>query len=104
VWSVVPGARAEAERRAGYDRRSPDPVLLYKGHERRVSPDRRAGRAPVSPEMRQGRLIFESASERRRLAPIPPAWERYTDEALDRLSQMAHPRQADRREHENNAT
>lgn len=91
VWSVVPGPRRDPERRAGYDRRSPEPVLLYTGPERRVAPDRRAARAMVRPELQDGWLVFESAAERRRLSPIPPAWEQYTEAALERMCARAEP-------------
>lgn len=84
VWSVVPGTRMVEERRRG-ERRSPDPVILYKGGERRVSPDRRAGRPAVTTGLEGGWLCFECADEKRRLAPIPPGWEALPDEALEHL-------------------
>ena len=92
VWSVIPGALQETERRRGYDRRSPDPVILYPGPERRTGTDRRHLGALVSPEMCAGWLTFESERGRRRLAPIPPGWERLSDGALERLCQRAQPR------------
>ena len=95
VWSVIPGAPQETERRRGYDRRSPDPVILYTGPERRIAADRRQRGALISPEMVAGWLTFESESGRRRLAPIPPGWERLTDEALERLCHRAQPRAGD---------
>lgn len=82
VWNVIPGHRGEDERRRGYDRRSPDPVLLYRGPERRTSTDRRNRPAAISEE---GWLVFESGSERRRLMPIPPGWEIRSDADLERL-------------------
>lgn len=91
VWSVVPGPRHDPERRRGYDRRSPDPVLRYSGPERRTAPDRRATRLLVKPELQAGWLVFESPRERRRLSPVPPAWERYTDAALERMCARAEP-------------
>jgi hypothetical protein len=36
----------------------------------------------VSPEYAGGWLTFESSAERRRLAPIPPDWERATREQM----------------------
>lgn len=94
VWSVVPGARHDAERRAGYDRRSPDPVIGYKGAERRVTPDRRSTAALISPQLRSGWLVFEAEGQQRRLAPIPPAWERQPEAALERLCSLAQRRPA----------
>ena len=44
VWSVIPGNALGEERRHGYDRRSPDPVIRYKGDERRQQGERREGR------------------------------------------------------------
>jgi hypothetical protein len=91
VWSVVPGTRCDDERRAGFDRRSPDPVLRYTGPERRVSSDRRRA-APALPErLAGGWLIFEGPGERRRLAPIPPHWDRLADHDLERLRERAAP-------------
>lgn len=90
VWSVIPGRREE-ERRRGYDRRSPDPVILYKGAERRSTPDRRKRPVPVSPEHECGWLVFEGGGERRRLAPIPPGWEERKDSDLARLCERAQP-------------
>jgi len=92
VWSVIPGnvGVAGEERRHGYDRRSPDPVIRYKGADRRSQAERR--RMPVvAPEMQLGWLVFESGAERRRLAPIPPAWEARPECDLERLCERAVP-------------
>lgn len=89
VWSVVPGCREADERRRGYDRRSPDPVLRYTGPERRVAPERRARSALLSHDLREGWLVFEATGERRRLAPIPPGWERLGPAGLERLRDRA---------------
>jgi len=88
VWNVVPGHRGENERRRGYDRRSPDPVLLYRGAERREQDERRSQRAAVP---KSGWLVFESGSERRRLMPIPPGWEIRSEADLERLCGRAQP-------------
>jgi hypothetical protein len=40
-------------------------------------------------EFRDGWLVFECDSERRRLAPIPEDWEELADEELERLSGAA---------------
>ena len=90
VWSVIPGGAPAEERRHGYDRRSPDPVIQYKGADRRAASERR--RMPVvAPAMQLGWLVFESADERRRLAPIPPAWEARPESDLERLCARAVP-------------
>ena len=89
VWSVIPGAVQGDERRHGYDRRSPDPVIRYKGPERRASNDRRRHQSTGLPST--GWLVFDSLDERRRLFPIPPAWESRPDPDLERLLDRAVP-------------
>lgn len=90
VWNVLPG-RADAERRTGYDRRSPDPVIRYAGPERRASDDRRQPAQFLSPSLARGWLAFECAAEKRRLAPIPQQWEALPDAELERLCAQARP-------------
>ncbi|HEV7587749.1 MAG TPA: hypothetical protein VGO40_06430 [Longimicrobium sp.] len=89
VWSVIPGNAAGEERRHGYDRRSPDPVIQYKGADRRTSAERR--RVAAAPGLHLGWLVFESGAERRRLAPIPLAWEARPECELERLCERAVP-------------
>ena len=91
VWSVIPGGAPAEERRHGYDRRSPDPVIAFKGPDRRASAERRRRALAVAPEMQLGWLVFESGAERRRLAPIPPAWEARPACDLERLCERAVP-------------
>jgi hypothetical protein len=91
VWSVIPGARPGAERRTGFDRRSPDPVLRYSGPERRVTPDRRRVSAALPAELMGGWLTFEGPGERRRLTPIPPHWDELPESELERLRERAVP-------------
>jgi hypothetical protein len=91
VWSVIPGIRQDEERRRGYDRRSPDPVLAYNGQERRTSRDRRSTSRLFGPEMAAGWLAFESPTERRRLVPIPAGWDAFSDAELERLCERARP-------------
>jgi hypothetical protein len=90
VWNVLPG-RADEERRTGYDRRSPDPVFLYTGPERRVNADRRQPFPFLSPDLARGWLSFESDTGKRRLAPIPQRWESLSDTELTRLCEQARP-------------
>ncbi len=54
VWSVIPGVQEGTERRRGYDRRSPDPVIRYTGPEKRVAADRRNQQSLLSPGRRTG--------------------------------------------------
>lgn len=91
VWSVVPRPDQQGRPRAGYDRRSPDPVLRYTGPERRTTPDPRRARDPFAPESHSGWLVFESPEERRRLSPIPAGWDRLNDRELERLLRDARP-------------
>jgi len=91
VWSVVPGTRRDGERRAGFDRRSPDPVFRYAGPERRASNDRRRLSPGLPERLACGWLIFEGAGERRRLAPIPPHWDQLPERDLGRLCERAVP-------------
>jgi hypothetical protein len=90
VWNVLPGRR-DAERRIGYDRRSPEPVFRYTGPERRVSEDRRRPAGFLSPHLATGWLTFECPTEKRRLAPIPQHWEQLDDAELERLCHAALP-------------
>ena len=91
VWSVIPGARTAYERRAGFDRRSPEPVLRYTGEERRVARERRRPPVALPSELMNGWLIFEGPGERRRLTPIPPHWDVLSERELERLLGRALP-------------
>lgn len=91
VWNVVPGRPDVSERRVGYDRRSPDPVIRYTGPERRANADRRKPPAFLSPHLATGWLAFECPTEKRRLTPIPQRWDELTDAELQRLCESANP-------------
>jgi hypothetical protein len=91
VWNVVPSRRDNVERRTGYDRRSPDPVIRYAGPERREAADRRRPAQFLSPQLASGWLTFESPTEKRRLAPIPQHWEQLSEADLQRLCDTARP-------------
>jgi hypothetical protein len=72
VWDTRPTI---IDRRDGRDRRSGA----------REAEDRRQlseARVAVGPEYREGWLAFQSGSEWRRLAPIPPQWEQCSEEVL----------------------
>jgi len=101
VWDVTP---QWTERRSGGDRRRPaenalvDPPAI----ERRKTQNRRAGadassRVRISEGLSRGWLAFESASDRRRLAPIPPGWDSLSDAELEALCARAVPAPAPRR-------
>ena len=93
VWDVLPDRVAPSPYghcRMG-DRRCPDPVLLYKGPERRVAERRMtAPRTVMSvPGMERGWLVFVSDGVKRRLAPPPDGWEACPESALARLLERA---------------
>ena len=88
VWDVLP---QWADRRMGSERRRlsvddvPDPPVF----DQRRSDERRSGTTPegvprvkIRGDFSNGWLAFESAAERRRLSPIPPAWDSAPDAEL----------------------
>ena len=91
VWRVHPSS---AERRF-VDRRVNDEDLAGTA-ERRTGLERRGGvrkspRASVAEEFAYGWLCFETAGEKRRLAPVPEGWDRADDEILQRWCSLAKP-------------
>ena len=64
AWNVVPGQHAD-----------------WPSHARRHLPE----------SLSDGWLCFESATEKRRLHPIPPGWEEHSEELLWRLCTTAQP-------------
>lgn len=54
-----------------------------------VRPGVRGEPRTVSPQLTQGWLAFGSATEKRRLAPIPGGWAEFSDEALGDLCKKA---------------
>ena len=54
-----------------------------------VRPGERGEPREVSPELTQGWLAFGSATEKRRLAPIPSGWAELPDDALGELCEKA---------------
>jgi len=49
------------------------------------------GRPRLPDDLATGWLAFQSATERRRLAPTPQGWQTMTDEQLESLSRTALP-------------
>ncbi len=81
VWDVQP---TWAERRA-VDRRR---ALAAASEERRAGTERRVRaelRVRLSPGLEHGWLAFESAAQKRRLAPIPTDWSQMPTGALAAL-------------------
>lgn len=88
VWEVIPGGWRDQERRRAADRRSANPIIAPK-IERRSGKDRRSPSPLVHGELAGGWLAFESRGEKRRLAPVPPDWESFSDSQLEELRQSA---------------
>jgi hypothetical protein len=91
VWRVHPSS---AERRF-VDRRvndgdPPDTLERRSGLERRGGV-RKSARASVAKEFADGWLCFETAGEKRRLAPVPELWNRADDETLEQWCGLATP-------------
>ena len=84
VWDVRPQGR-------GTDRRSDDDrrviTVPIEHAERRGTPDRRA--PLVAPGMESGWLCFQAGSDKRRLVPIPTAWESEPNERLEAFLRLA---------------
>jgi hypothetical protein len=92
VWNVTPlTGRQHTDRRVG-DRRSPDPVLLYKGRERRTGDRRKAAprTSVLGAGLEKGWLVFESERAKKRLAPPPDGWESCPECDLVELWQRAY--------------
>ena len=71
-----------------------------KNEDRRDSLERRSGkerrkvakaRNPVAEEFTSGWLCFETAGEKRRLAPVPEGWDRADDETIEQWCCVAKP-------------
>src|SRR3954469_7417629 len=77
VWDVLPSA---------VERSAVVAVEASEATERRGL-DHTRSNLPL--DLRQGWLAFQSGSEVRRLAPIPPNWELLSDAALERLARSA---------------
>jgi hypothetical protein len=83
VWQVHPTAaeRRFFQRRVRDDKRT-DTTERRSGRERRES-ESLMHRGPVAAEYAYGWLCFETVGEKRRLAPVPEAWERADDETME---------------------
>ena len=91
VWQTSPpqSDRRKADRRSVADRRRTartTSALRRKLAERRA---RNVARIPCVPGLEGGWLCFESNGERKRLAPVPDAWETADDMTLAALCNFA---------------
>lgn len=87
IWEVHPSS---VERRA-LERRHKQ-AAAWTGAERRANSNRRRKLSvPIDPAqpLAHGWLVFKSADEKRRLAPIPPNWESIQDRGLRDLLEQA---------------
>ena len=78
VWDVSPHDLS----RVDYDRRA-----ASRAHDDAPRPLT----ASVYPELREGWLCFQSATEKRRFAPIPPDWHELPDAVLRVMLEVATP-------------
>jgi hypothetical protein len=89
VWESHPHVfeRRKSERRQGSGN--------WSGNDRREVQDRRqqtrARSVLVDPRMASGWLTFESFTEKRRLAPVPPHWDEMSVRELIALWERANP-------------
>ena len=81
AWAVIP---TTAERRSEGERR-------FGARDKRDRRTRQQFRVPMDADLVKGWLVFESATEKRRLHPIPPDWDVLTDEELSALCGSAEP-------------
>ncbi len=86
VWSVEATSSHVPERRKAPDRRVKSTANYTP--ERRVVPDRRKGHFSGSDVEW---LCFETDSEKRCLAPVPPDWKGYSKQEMEALCKQAHP-------------
>lgn len=94
MWQVHPSAaeRRFSQRRVSDDERS-DMAERRSGTDRRESetPRTEQHRALVAAEFTYGWLCFETAGEKRRLAPVPEGWDRADDETIEQWCCVAKP-------------
>ncbi len=79
--------RRHTERRVRDEERTDD-TERRKGRERR-KPITPVYHAPLAAEFKYGWLCFQTADEKRRLAPIPEAWEQADDETIEQWCCLA---------------
>lgn len=93
VWQVYPSAaeRRFSQRRVHEEERT-DTTERRSGQDRRESESPPSHhRGPVAAEFAYGWLCFESAGEKRGLAPVPESWERADDETIEQWCYVAKP-------------
>lgn len=95
AWDVRPQSgnrrRGKERRTRGIDDPGVDPPVLDEriGAERRARGNEEVPRVGISETLSAGWLAFKSTSERRRLSPIPPGWEKASESELAALCARA---------------
>jgi hypothetical protein len=84
-WSVWHVAASRSERRERATRRSEERAKSDRRRRSEPHPRRMRVTAPMS----AGWLCFESMSEKRRLVPVPPGWQRMSNRGLEELCARA---------------
>lgn len=91
-WQVWESHQHTFERRKGERRQG---TGAWDGIERRQNQDRRLGAGArtvyVDAQLASGWLTFESFTEKRRLAPVPPHWDELSQHELIGLWERANP-------------
>lgn len=82
VWNVHPTTRYSSPVVKGERRQKKAP---------HVEPERRRGNFSLTPGLETGWLCFESATEKRRLAPMPSDWEDCAEGVLEVYLAAARP-------------
>ena len=85
AWTVWYVAVSRSERREGVTRRTEERTK----RDRRRRCDPRPRRIRIAAPLAAGWLCFECATERRRLVPVPPGWQRMSDRGLEELCARA---------------
>lgn len=86
AWDVIPswGERRYRDRRAAAD------AAAMTAERRRAERRRTTGiRIALPPRLAQGWVAFECGDERRRFAPIPSGWDRFSEPELRALLERA---------------
>ncbi|MDB4870821.1 MAG: hypothetical protein JWL97_1825 [Gemmatimonadales bacterium] len=89
MWQVHPAAaeRRFSARRVANEERV-DAAERRNGLDRR---EEKISRGPIAAEFTYGWLCFETAGEKRRLAPVPEGWDRADDETIEQWCCVAKP-------------
>jgi hypothetical protein len=85
AWTVWHVTASRSERRGRATRRSEERPKS----DRRRRCESRPRRMRIAAPLAAGWLCFECATEKRRLVPVPPGWQRMSDRGLEELCARA---------------